>query len=41
MSPIRVPAQDVLPFSRLAISPRDIGEELAARILLAFRSGTT
>jgi hypothetical protein len=41
MSPIRVPAQDVLPFYRLAISPRDIGEELAARILLAFRSGTT
>lgn len=40
MSPIRVPAQDVLPFHRLAINSRDIGEELAARILLAFRTRT-
>jgi hypothetical protein len=40
MSPIRVPAQEVLPFHRLVVDPRDIGEELAARILLAFRTRT-
>lgn len=38
MSPIRVPAQDVLPFHRLATNSRGISEELAARILLAFRT---
>ena len=37
MSPIRVPATDVLPSHRLAVNARGIGEELAARILLAFR----
>jgi hypothetical protein len=37
MSPIRVPAADVLPSHRLAVNARGIGEELAARILLAFR----
>jgi len=40
MSPIRVPAQDVVPFHRLAVNPRDIAEELTARILLAFRTRT-
>jgi hypothetical protein len=37
MSPVRVPAMDVLPSHRIAVNARGIGEELAARILLDFR----
>ncbi|GAA3441317.1 5'-methylthioadenosine/S-adenosylhomocysteine nucleosidase [Planomonospora venezuelensis] len=36
-TPVRVPADDVLPFPHLASNPQDIAEEMCARLLQAFR----
>jgi nucleoside phosphorylase len=38
MTPLRVPAADVLPWAQIAADPADVSAELSARLLLAFRS---
>jgi nucleoside phosphorylase len=38
LTPLRVPAADVLPWARIAADPAVVAAELAARLLLAFRS---
>jgi nucleoside phosphorylase len=38
LTPLRVPAADVLPWARIAADPADVSAELSARLLLAFRS---
>jgi hypothetical protein len=37
LTPLRVPAADVLPWEQLAACPADVAAELAARLLSAFR----
>jgi hypothetical protein len=38
MTPLQVPAADVLPWARIATDPAHVSAELATRLLLAFRS---
>lgn len=40
MTPVRVPAADVLSFADVTASPRNVAAELSARLLLAFRART-
>lgn len=41
MSPVRVPAADVLSLTSIVASPHDVAEELSARLLQAFRAQTS
>jgi nucleoside phosphorylase len=38
LSPVRVPAADAVPWEQIAACPADVAAELAARLLVAFRS---
>lgn len=38
-TPVRLPAEDALSFTYLEVRPREVADELAARLLRAFRTG--